>query len=117
MKYMLMLRFNEGQGPEENSPEFAAEMAQWMTLNEELSAVDPSSRGIGLDSTDTATTVRTENDDFVITDGPFAETKEHLFSFYLIDVPDLDTALTFAKKMPCAKYGSVEIRPLSVHEQ
>ena len=53
----------------------------------------------------------------VITDGPLAESKEHLFSFYLIDVADLDEAIRWAKKMPCSAYGSVEVRPLSVMEQ
>jgi hypothetical protein len=48
----------------------------------------------------------------LLTDGPFMETKEHLLGFYLLDVPDLDTALDWAAKMPIMKYGTVEIRPV-----
>jgi hypothetical protein len=73
--------------------------------------------GIGLDNDASATTLRTRDGERVLTDGPFAETKEMLFSFYLIDVEDLDAAVEWAAKMPCAEYASVEIRPLSAHEQ
>ncbi len=53
----------------------------------------------------------------LVTDGPFAETKESFFSYIIIDVADLDAALGWAKRMPNATYGSVEVRPLSSHEQ
>ena len=65
--------------------------------------------------TTTATTFMKERD--VILDGPYAETKEHLFSFIVIDVADLDEAVKWAERAPNAVYGSVEIRPLSAHEQ
>jgi hypothetical protein len=48
----------------------------------------------------------------LLTDGPFIETKEHLLGFYLLDVPDLDTALEWASKMPIVRYGTVEVRPV-----
>ena len=51
-----------------------------------------------------------------VTDGPYAETKEILFSFYMIDVEDLDAAIAWAQKMPAAEYGSVEIRPMVGYE-
>ena len=72
---------------------------------------------LGLDAEATATTVRIRDDEALVTDGPFAETKEAFFSYILIDVADLDAALDWAKRMPNATYGSVEVRPLSVHEQ
>ncbi len=65
-----------------------------------------------LDQVDTATTVALEGGERLLTDGPFMETKEHLGGFYLIDVPDLDTALDWAAKMPIMRYGTVEVRPV-----
>lgn len=67
--------------------------------------------GAGLKGTSTATTVRTSSGQKTVHDGPFAETKEQLGGFYLIDVPDLDAAIAIAKKIPMAKDGAVEIRP------
>jgi hypothetical protein len=61
---------------------------------------------------ETATSVRMQQGERLLTDGPFVETKEHLLGFYLIDVPDLDTALDWAGKMPIVRYGTVEVRPV-----
>ena len=60
----------------------------------------------------TATTVRVRNGQMSMTDGPFAETKEQLAGFYLIDAKDLNEAVSWAAKIPPAKYGSVEVRPV-----
>ena len=65
-----------------------------------------------LDATDTATSVHLGDGERLLTDGPFMETKEHLGGFYLIDVPDLDTALDWAARMPVMRYGTVEVRPV-----
>ena len=65
-----------------------------------------------LDQVDTATSVSLQGGERLLTDGPFMETKEHLGGFYLIDVPDLDTALDWAAKMPIMRYGTVEVRPV-----
>ena len=64
-----------------------------------------------LTHTDTATSVRVRGGDRLVTDGPFMETKEHLLGFYLIDVPDLDTALDWAARMPGAGFATIEVRP------
>lgn len=117
MKYMLMLRQDLDAGPVEGTPEFAAEMASWGELMAELGGSGGLVAAHGLDTEATATTVRTRNDQSVVTDGPFAETKESFFSYIVIDVADLDAALAWAKRMPNVHYGSVEVRPLSVHEQ
>ena len=61
---------------------------------------------------DTATSVTMRAGSRLLTDGPFIETKEHLLGFYLLDVPDLDTALEWASKMPIVRYGTVEVRPV-----
>lgn len=73
--------------------------------------------GMGLDEESSATTLRSCDGERLLTDRPFAETKELLFSFFILDVADLDAAIVWAEKMPNRTYGSVEIRPLSVHEQ
>ena len=117
MKYMLLLRFVPGVGPEEGTPEYDAEMAQWGQLTGELAESGALIAVHGLDTEDTATTVRAPKGEVILTDGPFAETKEAFFSYYVLDVPDLDTAIGWAKRMPCTAYGSVEVRPLSAHEQ
>ena len=68
--------------------------------------------GAGLQGADVATTVRVRGGERLLTDGPFADTKEHLIGFYVIDVPDLDTALEWAGKVPSVRTGSVEVRPV-----
>src|SRR5262245_55857330 len=68
--------------------------------------------GEALQSVDTATTVRVRNGKTSMTDGPFAETKEQLAGFYLIDAKDLDEALQVASKIPPARVGSIEVRPI-----
>src|SRR6266704_2770742 len=61
---------------------------------------------------ETATSVTMHGGERLLTDGPFIETKEHLLGFYLLDVPDLDTALDWAGRMPIVRYGTVEVRPV-----
>ena len=117
MKYMLLLRHAPDAGPVEGTPEFDTEMAKWGELMGALGASGVLIGAHGLDTEATATTVRVRNDEALVTDGPFAETKESFFSFIMIDVADLDAALAWAKRMPNATYGSVEVRPLSIHEQ
>jgi len=117
MKYMLLLRHTPDAGPAEGTPELDAEMTQWGELMGELNASGEFVAAHGLDTEATATTVRIREGEELVTDGPFAETKESFFSYIIIDVADLDAALAWAKRMPNATYGSVEVRPLSSHEQ
>jgi hypothetical protein len=72
--------------------------------------------GDALQNSQTATTVRVKDGERVVTDGPFAETREVLGGYYLIDVPDLDSALDWAARCPGAKYGSMEVRPIQEFE-
>lgn len=111
MQYLLMLHFPPGHGPQEGTPEFDAEMERWGALNQELREAGVVLGASGL-NVDAVTTVRAPGGDLAVTDGPYAETKEILFSFYMIDVPDLDAATAWAAKMPSASYGSIEIRPM-----
>jgi hypothetical protein len=113
MKYMLLLRHEPGAGPAENTPEYDAEMARWGAVMGELGQAGSMVAAHGLDTEATATTVRLRDDETLISDGPFAESKESFFSYIIIDVADLDAALGWARRMPNASYGSVEVRPLS----
>jgi hypothetical protein len=96
-------------GSEDMDPADDAIMAEYMALGERRTTFG----GAELDFPATATTVRVQNGGVLTTDGPFAETKEVLGGFYLIDVPNLDDAIDFAAAVPAARRGgSVEIRPL-----
>jgi hypothetical protein len=115
MRYLLLLTFPPGAGPQDGTPEHDAEMADWGRFNEEIRAagVCVGASGLQIDAT---TTLRTRDGEPVITDGPYAEAKELLFSFYVLDVEDLDAATAWAAKMPVAEYGSIEIRPM-IHDE
>ncbi|MCW3007459.1 MAG: YCII-related protein [Solirubrobacterales bacterium] len=84
----------------------------WMSLTQEMGEAGVLRGGEALEPTDTATTLRERDGELVSTDGPFAETKEILGGFYLIDVDDLDAALSWAARMPNIGYASIEVRPV-----
>src|SRR3954467_12477978 len=90
-------------------------VAKHMALAGDLSASGVMRGGSGLERVSTATTVKTSGGGQTIHDGPFAETREHLGGYYLVDVPDLDAALAIAKRVPVVDGGMVEVRPLTVH--
>jgi len=94
------------------SEEMAADLPRWNAYTEELQKAGIMLAGDALHPGDSATTVRVRDDETQVTDGPFAETKETLAGYYAINVPDLDTALKYAAKMPNITYGSVEVRPV-----
>jgi hypothetical protein len=72
--------------------------------------------GDGLQPTTTATTVRVRDGKILTTDGPFAETREQLGGYYLVEAKDLDTALGIAARIPGAKSGSIEVRPVMIYD-
>ena len=109
-QYMLLI-----YNPLENSmsPEQMAEMGQrWDAYTKTLIDAGAFVGGDALERADVATTVRERDGQTQFTDGPFAETKEYLAGYYLVDCPDLDTALDHASRMPNVGYGSVEVRPV-----
>ena len=112
MKYMLIIAGPEG-GYEDITPEQMREgMAQWQAFTDELHAAGAFIAGEGLQESATATTVRlTDDGERVVTDGPYAEAKEQVGGFYLIECADLDEALEWAKKIPNSR-GGVEVRPV-----
>ena len=111
MQYMLLIYNAPDAGPSIDSPEGAAKHAEWGQYTEALHAAGIFVAGDALNPATDATTVRVRGDR-VVTDGPFAETKEWLLGYYVINVDDLDTALDWAAKMPNITYGSVEVRPV-----
>jgi hypothetical protein len=112
MKYMLLMYANESL--ELNTPEEQQAVGQevWFALMKEMKDAGVLISQNGLAPTATATTVRVREGKTLITDGPFAETHEQLGGFFLLECKDLDEALRWAEKIPHAKYGSVEVRPL-----
>jgi hypothetical protein len=109
-RYMLLsYQLAEG-GP--SQAEFAEEHAKWQKYVQDLTEAGVFVANEGLGRTEVATTVRVRDGETQITDGPFAETKEYLAGFFLIETTDLDDALGWAARMPGAGYGSVEVRPL-----
>jgi hypothetical protein len=107
MRYLILIYENEATAPQDES-----EMQRWFAYTDELRKAGVMLGGEALHPTSAATTVRLKNGKRVVTDGPFAETKEQLGGFYLIDVPDLDEALKWAEKIPSADRGPVEVRPV-----
>ena len=91
-------------------------MGRWFGVTDEMERAGVLLGGEALQPTTTATTLRERDGEVVLTDGPFAETKEVLGGFYIIDVPDLDAALQWAAKIPNINYGTVEVRPVAVFE-
>ena len=115
MKYMLLI--HQGDAPTPRSPD------EWAKLSEDeqkavyadyqaVSQTPGVSPGLELAPAETATTVRVQDGQMLTTDGPFAETKEQLGGFYLVDAPDLDGAIAIAAKIPGARHGSIEVRPI-----
>jgi hypothetical protein len=112
MKYMLLIYSDPAVTPVPGTPEQAEAHDHWVRYSQELAASGALLAGDALQGTDTATTVRVRGGDTLTTDGPFAETKEALGGLYIIECDDLDTALAAAAKIPGAKSGSVEVRPI-----
>jgi hypothetical protein len=89
-----------------------AQMQRWGEYSQSLAESGAMVGGDRLRPADTATTLRVREGETLLTDGPFAETKEVLGGYFIIDVPDLDTAIKWAGRMPHVSYGSVEVRPI-----
>ena len=112
MKYMLTIIGSEG-GMEDATPEdMQAVMDAWNGVTDEMRQAGVFVAGEGLQPSETATTVRVgDNGDRLTTDGPYAETKEQVGGFYLLDCANLDDAIEWARKLP-NRDGGVEVRPV-----
>jgi hypothetical protein len=117
MKYALTI-YNEEAGWDKLSEEERGAITQaYGELTQEMQEKGVMVAGEGLYPTQTATTVRVRDGERSVTDGPFAETKEQLGGFYVLDCKDLDDAIEWAAKIPGAQQGSIEIRPLMVYDE
>lgn len=112
MKYMLLIYANEAQWPTMSQEQMGQALAAYGAYTEALTAAGIRLASGRLKDTDTATSVRIVNGETKVLDGPYAESKEQLGGYYLIDVPDLDTALSWAARCPGTGYGTVEVRPI-----
>jgi hypothetical protein len=112
MKYLLLLYANEAGWSTMTQEQQAQGMAAYGAYTEAVTAAGVRLGSNRLRDTDTATTVRIVNGETKVLDGPYAESKEQLGGYYLIDVPDLDTALSWAARCPGASHGTVEVRPI-----
>jgi hypothetical protein len=109
MKYMLLVYLAEDAMTETERTHCYVESAQ---LTQDLNAKGQYLAASPLHPVDTATSVRVRDGRRLVTDGPFAETREHLGGYYVIEAKDLDEAISIAERVPPAKYGTVEIRPV-----
>jgi hypothetical protein len=112
MKYLLTLYAAPGAEPAPGTPDFDAMMAEYLSVADRMKDTATFLAGEGLQPVQSATTLRRRGGRVETIDGPFAETREHLGGFYLIQAADLDAALRFAAEIPAARYGSVEVRPV-----
>ena len=116
MQYMLLIYDAESAEPAPGTPEFEAMMGGYYAFTEKVKSDGVMVAGDALEKVATATTVRVRNDSTETTDGPFAETREVLGGYYLLDCKDLDEAIQYAAQIPSAKYGSIEIRPVMIFD-
>ena len=116
MKYMAIIFNDESQYANATPEEIGAIFAAHGEFGEAAGKAGVLLGGDGLQPTATATTVRVRDGERLLTDGPFAETKEQLAGFYLVDCKDLDEAIEWAAKIPGSEVGSVEVRPIMDYE-
>lgn len=116
MKYALLIYGDDTQWanlPDEERAQLRAEvMPQWIALFDELEKADPEVFGKELGPRGASKVVRVRDGERLVTDGPFAETKEALGGLFVIELPDLDEAIRLAAVVPAAREGSIEIRPV-----
>ena len=112
MRYALLICTEDKRQAEMSEDEAGAQMAAYMAWGEEMGARGVLQGGERLRPTASATTVRVREGEVLTSDGPFAETKEQMAGFYLVDCKDLDEAIDVASKIPGATHGSIEVRPI-----
>ena len=110
MQYLALIYGDESRWGSLSPEERESEMGEYMAL----STADVTRGGNELDSIATATTVRVRGDETLVTDGPFVELKEVLGGYYVFECDSIDEACTWAAKIPAAKHGAIEVRPVYV---
>jgi len=112
MKYILLIYDDEKSWAKLTEAEGKQMMAEYMKFGEGIKASGNYQAGSQLQPTSNATSVRVRDGKRLITDGPFAETREQLGGYYLIEAKDLDAAIAIAEKIPSSRTGTIEVRPL-----
>ena len=115
MQYLLMIYRNEAEHAEMDAATRQKMMTDYGAFTQSIIQSGNFKAGDALQPTTTATTVRVRDGKTLTTDGPFAETREQLNGYYLVEAKDLDTALAIAARIPGAKVGSIEVRPIMVY--
>jgi hypothetical protein len=111
MQYLLMIYANEGGWSKMSKPEQEKGMAAYTAYTEALTKAGVLKGSNRLQPISTATTVRVADGKSQVLDGPYVDSKEQLAGYYLIDVPNLDAAISWASRCPGASHGVVEVRP------
>jgi hypothetical protein len=114
MRYICLIYEQESQWAKMSEAEKGVIYRDYYEFTDEIKASGHYVAGDPLEPTHTATTVRVRNGKAQTTDGPFAETREQLGGYYLIDAKDLDEAVAIAARIPGARFGSIEVRPVMV---
>jgi hypothetical protein len=116
MQYLLLIYRSEAELGKMDAPARKEMTADYLAFTQSIVQSGHFKAGDGLQPSTTATTVRVRDGKALTTDGPFAETREQLGGYYLVEARDLDTALAIAARIPGAKTGSIEVRPVMVYD-
>ncbi|HTE46470.1 MAG TPA: YciI family protein [Gemmatimonadaceae bacterium] len=112
MQYLLLIYNNEQNWAKQTAAESTAISGEYRTYTQAIAQSGHYKGGNALQPTNTATTVRVRDGKRQTTDGPFAETREQLGGYYLVDAKDLDEAVDLAARIPGSRLGSIEVRPI-----
>lgn len=112
MKYMMLIYHSEQEWAKLADPQRQQIVGEYMQLTQQLKSSGHWLASAPLQPTTTASSVQTRDGKQLVTDGPFAETREQLGGYYLIEAKNLDEALGIARRIPGARYGTVEVRPV-----
>jgi hypothetical protein len=117
MRYVLLIYGEESWTDRLTEEELSAHMQRWGEYDQAMRAAGVGVAGEALDRTAAARTVRARNGRPLVSGGPFAETREQLGGYYLLDVENLDEAIKWAQRCPGVRYGTIELRPIQEYEQ
>ncbi|MCI0402277.1 MAG: YciI family protein [Acidobacteria bacterium] len=116
MQYLLLIYGEESKGTKLPGSEREKVLGEFGEFTRSIAQSGHLRAGNELDVTSKATTVRIRDKERLVTDGPFAETKEQLGGYYLVEARDLDEAIAIAARVPSARWGSIEVRPIIPHD-